>query len=89
MISSDYYLTWLINSLLSSIVHPHRGGYDKEEDGTDDDETNRDSGQATDRVGGWKSGRGLWTDGVHQHDRGCGEAGDQYDGGESIKGGIH
>lgn len=80
MLINDY-LTWIINSS-QFLSPPHRGGCHKEKDGTDYYQTNRDSGQATDRVRGWKSGRGLWSNGVYEHHRRCGEAGDQHHGGE-------
>lgn len=56
-----------------------RGGSHKEEDGTDNNETNRNPSEATNRPGRWESRRRLWSNGVHKHDGGCGEAGDEYD----------
>lgn len=81
VIISDDFIRPANNNKPHSHLSPspaNRGGGHEKEDGTDNNETNRNASKTTNRLGRWKGRRGLWPDGVHEYHRGCGEAGDQH-----------
>jgi hypothetical protein len=54
----------------------------KEEDGVDDDASDRDARQAASGAGRWEGGGGLWAHCHHQHNGGHRDSGAQADRGK-------